>query len=149
MTEGATRMSASAASGSAGEPPRAARKTLRIGVTRENLWTFTERNVPLWDYLEFFPADAIGPRVPGDPNDPRREARPLHVDTDLGFSFDADIQFGTWVFRPRSPKQPGMMRWCKERGIEAGDTICLEERGGRNYYLYLEEKPAGESRPAG
>ncbi len=32
----------------------------------EDVWTFTQRNVPLWDILEFFPPDAVGPRGPGD-----------------------------------------------------------------------------------
>src|SRR4029453_2651230 len=36
----------------------------------EDVWTFTQRNVPLWDILEFFPPDAIGPRGPKDPPRP-------------------------------------------------------------------------------
>ena len=109
--------------------------------TKEDLWTFTERNVPLWDILEFFPSDCVGPRGPGDAPRPY-EVKPVTIDTDLGFAFETDVQFGAWVFRPRSPKRPGMMKWCRERGLEVGDTIVFEKLGDRRYRLSL-EKPAG------
>ena len=67
------------------------------------------------------------------------EVRPITIETDLGFDFETDIQYGTWMFRPRSPKQPGMMRWCRERGLEAGDTIVFEKTGERTYRLSLEK----------
>ena len=105
----------------------------------EDVWTFTQRNVPLWDVLEFFPPDAIGPRGPADAPRPY-EVRPLTVETDLGWSFETDIQYGSWVFRPRSPKQPGMMRWCRERGLEVGDTIVFERTAERAYRLTLEKR---------
>lgn len=113
----------------------------RIPVSRaEDVWTFTQRNVPLWDVLEFFPGDAIGPRGPADAPRPY-EVKPITIDTDLGWSFETDIQYGTWVFRPRSPKQPGMMKWCRERGLEPGDVIVFERAGDRTFRLRL-EKPA-------
>jgi hypothetical protein len=113
-------------------------ETRRIPVRKEDVWTFTERNVPLWDILEFFPPDAIGPRGPKDAPRPY-PVLPITVETDLGFSFDTDIQYGTWVFRPRSPKQPGMMRWCRERRIEAGDALVFERIGDRRFRLSLEK----------
>ncbi|MEY4070310.1 MAG: hypothetical protein RL721_924 [Candidatus Eisenbacteria bacterium] len=103
----------------------------------EDVWTFTQRNVPLWDILETFPADAIGPRGPKDPPRPY-EVRPVTVHTDLGWSFESDIQYGSWVFRPRSPVQPGMMRWCRECGLEPGDTIVFTRLGEREYSLRRE-----------
>ncbi len=116
--------------------------TARIPVRGpEDVWTFTQRNVPLWDVLEFFPRDAIGPRGPADAPRPY-EVRPVTVETDLGWSFESDIQYGTWVFRPRSPKQPGMMRWCRERGLEPGDTIVFEHAGERAFRLRLEKRDA-------
>jgi len=117
--------------------------TARIPVhTPEDVWTFTQRNLPLWDVLEFFPTDAIGPRGPKDA--PRPYERPITIETDLGWSFETDIQYGTWVFRPRSPKQPGMMRWCGERGLEPGDTIVFERtRGARVFALRLEKASTG------
>ena len=114
--------------------------------TPEDLWTFTQRNVPLWDVLDFFPADSIGPRGPGDAPRPY-EVRPIVIETDLGFSFESDIQYGSWVLRPRSPKQPGMMRWCRERGLEVGDAIVFERTGERAYALRLEKGAAGASPP--
>jgi hypothetical protein len=106
--------------------------------TPEDLWTFTQRNVPLWDLLDFFPSDSIGPRGPADAPRPY-EVRPVVIETDLGFAFESDIQYGSWVFRPRSPKQPGMMRWCRERGLEVGDAIVFEQTGERSYALRLEK----------
>ena len=108
----------------------------RIPVRAEDVWTFTERNVPLWDILEFFPADAVGPRGPKDPPRPY-EVKPVTIETDLGWSFETDIQYGTWVFRPRSPKQPGMMKWCQERGLGAGDAIVFDKTGERTFRLSL------------
>ena len=106
--------------------------------TPGDLWTFTERNVPLWDVLDFFPPDSIGPRGPGDAPRPY-EVKPVTIDTDLGWGFDTDIQFGSWVFRPRSPRQPGMMKWCRERGLEEGDALVFEKLGDRRYALRLEK----------
>lgn len=107
----------------------------------EDVWTFTQRNVPLWDVLEFFPPDAIGPRGPADAPRPY-EVRPVTIETDLGWSFATDIQYGTWVFRPRSPKQPGMMRWCRERGLEPGDTLVFTRGDGRTFTLRLDKASA-------
>jgi len=114
-------------------------ETRRIPIrTKEDLWTFTQRNVPLWDVLDFFPSDAIGPRGPNDAPRPY-EVRPITIETDLDFSFETDIQYGSWMFRPRSPKQPGMMRWCRERGLEVGDTIVLEKTGERRFRVSCEK----------
>lgn len=109
----------------------------------EDVWTFTQRNVPLWDILETFPPDAIGPRGPADTPRPY-EVKPVRIETDLGWAFESDIQFGSWVLRPRSPKQPGMMRWCRERGLEPGDTIVFEPLGERRFALRLEKRGATE-----
>jgi len=110
----------------------------KIAVRAQDVWTFTQRNVPLWDILEFFPRDAIGPRGPGDAPRPY-EVKSIIMETDLGWSFETDIQFGTWVFRPRSPKQPGMMKWCRERGLEAGDALVFEKLEERRYRVSLEK----------
>ena len=119
-----------------------ANASARIEVlTPEDAWTFTERNVPLWDILEFFPADAIGSRGPADPPRPY-EVKPVTIETDLGWSFETDIQYGSWVFRPRSPKQPGMMRWCRERELKPGDALVFERLGGRRFALRLERPRA-------
>ncbi len=106
--------------------------------TEADRWTFTQRNVSLWDVLDFFPEDAIGPRGPADAPRPY-EVKPVTVETDLGFSFESDIQLGTWMFRPRSPKAPGMMRWCREAGLAVGDAIVIERLGERRYRLSLEK----------
>jgi hypothetical protein len=111
--------------------------------TPEDVWTFTQRNVPLWDVLEFFPPDCVGPRGPADAPRPY-EVKPVTIETDLGWSFETDIQYGSWTFRPRSPARPGMMKWCRERGLEPGDTIVFEAAddavaGARAFRLRLEK----------
>ena len=113
--------------------------TIRIPIrSKEDLWTFTERNVSLWDVLDFFPADSVGPRGPSDAPRPY-EVKPVTIETDLDFVFETDIQYGTWMFRPRSPKQPGMMKWCRERGLEVGDAIVFEKVEERRFALKLEK----------
>ena len=67
---------------------------------------------------------------------------PITIETDLGFSFESDIQYGAWILRPRSPKQPGMMRWCKERGLAVGDSIVFESLGERRFAVRLEKAGA-------
>ena len=108
--------------------------------TPEDAWTFTERNVPLWDILEFFPPDAIGPRGPADPPRPY-EVKPVTIETDLGWAFETDIQYGSWVFRPRSRKLVGMARWCREHALAPGDAIVFDKLGERRFALRL-ERPA-------
>ena len=108
---------------------------------KEDVWTFTERNVSLWDILDLFPPDAIGPRGPKDPAR-ADEVRPITIETDLGWAFDTDIQYGSWVFRPRSPRQPGMMKWCRERGLEEGDALVFKRLAGRRFALRLEKGAA-------
>jgi len=112
--------------------------------TEADVWIVTQRNLSLWDVLDFFPPDAVGPRGPSDAPRPY-EVKTITIDTDLGFSFETDIQYGSWMFRPRSPKQPGMMRWCRERGIEAGDSIVFERTGERAYALRLERAGSGSA----
>lgn len=114
--------------------------------TPEDVWTFTQRGVSLWDILDFFPADAVGPRGPGDVRP--YDVKPVTVETDLGFTFETDIQFGTWRFRPRSPREPGMLRWCRERGLAPGDALVFERAGERSYRLSLERTGATGSGPA-
>ena len=103
----------------------------------EDVWTFTQRNVPLWDILEFFPPDAIGPRGPADAPRPY-EVKSITIETDLGWAFETDLQFGTWVVRPRSPRQNGLMKWCRERGLEPGDALVFERAGERRFRLSVE-----------
>ena len=118
-----------------------ANASARIEVrTHEDAWTFTERNVPLWDILEFFPPDAIGPRGPADPPRPY-EVNPVTIETDLGWAFETDIQYGSWVFRPRSRKLVGMARWCREHALAPGDAIVFDKLGERRFALRL-ERPA-------
>lgn len=123
--------------------PREIGEARRIVVRKEDVWTFTERNLSLWDILDLFPADAVGPRGPADAPRPY-PVKPIVIETDLGWSFESDIQFGTWVFRPRSPRQPGMMKWCRECGLAEGDALVFEWLGERSYRLSLVKAESSE-----
>jgi hypothetical protein len=68
--------------------------------------------------------------------------RPVTIETDLGWSFETDIQYGSWIFRARSPAKPGMMKWCRDRALAPGDTIVFERTGERTYALRLERPTA-------
>ena len=72
--------------------------------------------------------------------------RPITVETVLVFTFETDIQYGSWVFRPRSPKEPGMMKWCRERGLKEGDSLVFERLAERRFRLWLER--GGQPAPA-
>ncbi len=84
--------------------------------TREDLWTFTERNVPLWDILDFFPADCVGPRGPGAAVPDSRHATP---ETD-----------GQSIPRRLWPKNRDRATPALLAGAEAGtyDPICMAIR---------------------
>jgi len=115
--------------------------------TREDLWTFTERQIPLWDILDFFPTDSVGSRSANDTPRPY-EVKPITIETDLGFEFDTDIQYGAWRFRPRSPRAPSMGKWCRERGLEVGDRVVFEKLGERRFRVSLEKgEPEGPGGP--
>ena len=127
-------------------------ETRKIAVASEaDVWTFTQRNVPLWDILEFFPPDAIGPRGPGD------RAAPLRGEA------DRDRDRSRLVVHDRHPVRrlgvpPARAETARhdalvpERGLEPGDAIVFEKAGERRYALRLRAGLSGETRstrPAG
>jgi hypothetical protein len=106
----------------------------------EDVWTATQRNLPLWDILEFFPRESVGPRGPADAPRPY-PVQPVVVDTDLGWAFESDIQYGAWVFRPRAPRLPGMMRYCRERDLAPGDVLVFHRTDEGRIALRRERPP--------
>ncbi len=86
----------------------------------------------------------MGPRGPAAAPRPC-EVRPVTIETDLARTFESDIQYGARVFRPRSPKRPGRMRWCRERGLKSGDAIVFERTAERVLALRLEKAGPGPS----
>ncbi len=100
---------------------------VEIAITEENLW-FTERYLNLFDYLDLFPADAVG-------TESQRGVR-LVFHTDLGFDITSDIDGGKLQLRNRS-KLHGWLRFTTEHGLRPGDMIVLERIGPREYKLEL------------
>jgi hypothetical protein len=105
-----------------------------IAVTPENVW-FLERYLSVFDFVEFFPRDALAPEG--------ARGVPVVLKTDLGFEIESDIERGKLQLRNRS-KHRGWTRWTKEKGLAAGDRIVIERLGEREYQLSLERpaKPA-------
>jgi hypothetical protein len=64
--------------------------------TEEEVW-FYEKQINLFDVLEFFPFDAIGTA--------EKEGKLLKIETDLGWSFETDIEKGKFCFRKKSKSQ--------------------------------------------
>lgn len=96
----------------------------------EEVWFF-EKQINLFDILEFFPPDAIGTKD-GTPG------KMLRIKTDLGWSFETDIEYGKFCFRKKAKSMLGTGKWVLESGLKAGDYICLEKLGEYHYKLYKE-----------
>jgi hypothetical protein len=99
--------------------------------SQDEVWFF-QKQINLFDILEFFPADAVG-TADG------KEGKKLTIDTDLGWSFETDIEKGKFCFRKKSKSTLGTGRWVIESRLVAGDNICIEKLGEYHYKLYREE----------
>jgi hypothetical protein len=85
--------------------------------SQEEVW-FYEKQLNLFDILDFFPTDAI--------ETAHGEGKKLLIETDLGWSFETDIEKGKFCFRKKSKSMNGTGKWVIESGLKAGDTICIE-----------------------
>ncbi|MFN3821670.1 MAG: hypothetical protein ACK4OO_04995 [bacterium] len=108
----------------------------KLPVTERNLW-FLERSIPLYDILDFFPPDALGPPNFGKKLASNRRGTPLTIETDLGWSFTTDIASDQKIFR-NSSRQRGTGRWVKEAQLKPGDYIVIEKLSPYHYRLSKE-----------
>jgi hypothetical protein len=106
------------------------RPEVEITVTPENQW-FLERYLNVLDFLDLFPADALG--------DASVQGVPIVLQTDLGFDIVSDIDSTKMQLRNRS-KFYGWTRWVREHGLNPGDHIIIKRAGDRTYELRLEPK---------
>jgi hypothetical protein len=95
--------------------------------SQEEVWFF-EKQINLFDILDFFPPDAI--------ETANGEGKKLLIETDLGWSFETDIEKGKFCFRKKSKSMNGTGKWVIESGLKAGDTICIEKLGDYHYKLF-------------
>ncbi|MBC8043525.1 MAG: hypothetical protein IAF08_08770 [Rhizobacter sp.] len=98
--------------------------------SQEDVW-FYEKQLNLFDVLDFFPPDAIESKT-------GEHGKPLTIETDLGWSFDTDIERGKFCFRKKSKSSDGTGKWVQASGLKAGDRIVIEKTGDRTYRLSKE-----------
>jgi hypothetical protein len=95
--------------------------------TEQELW-FLEKQINVFDFLEYFPASAVANQS--------QKGDLLEFETDLGWSFKTDIEAKTFVLRQKSKNQPGTGKWVKESGLQPGDNICIEKLSSHKFRLY-------------
>lgn len=108
----------------------------KLPVTERNLW-FLERAIPLFDILDFFPPDTLGPPNLGKKLSTARRGTSLTIETDLGWSFTTDIASDQKIFR-NSSRQRGTGRWVREAQLKPGDFIVIEKLSPYHYRLSKE-----------
>lgn len=102
----------------------------RIPVKSEDDVWFLEKQLNLFDILDFFPADAV--------ESEKGHGKPLFIETDQGWSFESDIEKGKFAFRKKSKSMPGTGKWVIESELRPGDIICIEKLGDYHYRLFKE-----------
>jgi hypothetical protein len=116
----------------------------KIPVTSENVW-FLQKQISLFDILDFFPEDSIGAPVLADNDSLPYTVSFLEIETDADFSFTTDIPRDKMVFRQSAKGRNGTGKWAIARDLQPGDTICIEKRGDYQYYLYKENGQSAAS----
>jgi hypothetical protein len=96
--------------------------------SQEEIWFF-EKQINLFDVLDFFPSDAIETKD-------GLHGKSLLIETDLGWSFETDIERGKFCFRKKSKSMNGTGKWVSESGLLAGDHICIEKLNDYHYRLF-------------
>lgn len=109
-----------------------------ITVTEKNVW-FLERSIPLFEFLDFFPEDSIGPPTFGKDKKWDRPVKKLTIDTDQGWSFKTDIPTDQKIFR-NSARSRGSGKWVKQADLSPGDKIVIERLGEYEYKLLKVDK---------
>ncbi|NTW49243.1 MAG: hypothetical protein HGB19_05855 [Chlorobiales bacterium] len=102
----------------------------RIPVKSEEEVWFLEKQINLFDILDFFPIDAV--------ESANGHGKSLLIETDRGWSFVTDIEKGKFAFRKKSKSMPGTGKWVVESELKPGDVVCIEKLGSYHYRLFKE-----------
>lgn len=97
--------------------------------SREDIW-FWERRFNVFDFLEFFPIEAVAESQPEGGMSKRGMI--LNFATDAGFEFTSDIVRDGFFLRNQSH---GTRRWMNEAKPQPGDTIVIEKTDVSHYRL--------------
>jgi len=95
--------------------------------SEQDVW-FLEKHFNVFDFLEFFPSSALASKD--------SKGKPVTVLTDLGWSFQTDIEPGTFVLRQKSKSKPGTGKWVKESHLSPGDKVGIEKIEEFTYRLF-------------
>jgi hypothetical protein len=95
--------------------------------SQEEVW-FYEKQINLFDILDFFPLDAIASA--------KGEGKKMLIETDLGWSFETDIERGKFCFRKKSKSMNGTGKWVVDSGLKAGEWICIEKLSDYHFKLF-------------
>lgn len=98
----------------------------QLKIKDENQLWFLEKNIPVFDCLEFFEKDSIVDKE-GNPMKPGSEPRKNTFETDLGWSFESFIEKGKFYISERSLSRPGTAKFIKESALKIGDSISIEK----------------------
>ena len=98
--------------------------------TQEDIW-FWERRFNVFDFLEFFPIEAITDPVPNAHVPPPATIQ-LTIETDCGFSFQTDIIRGGFYLRNQTQ---GTRKWIATAGLKPGDSIEISRLESARFRL--------------
>lgn len=104
-----------------------------IPVTERNLW-FLERSIPLFDLLDFFPSDSVGPPEVSLGHSDGSKSTKITIETDQGWTFQTDITSDSKVFRNKS-RNRGTGKWVVQAQLSPGDVIILQKISDYKYRL--------------
>lgn len=93
----------------------------------EDVW-FLEKQINVFDFLDFFPRSSLAKE--------NKKGELLHFETDLGWSFDTDIESKSFALRQKSKTRPGTGKWVRESDLKPGDKVNIEKLDDYRYRLY-------------
>jgi len=101
-------------------------QTYKLQIKDDNQLWFLEKNISVFDCLEFFEKDSI---VDKDGKSLLTESEPIKniFETDLGWSFESFIEKGKFYISERSASRSGTAKFIKESNFKIGDSLIIEK----------------------
>ncbi|NUQ81973.1 MAG: hypothetical protein HUU10_10215 [Bacteroidetes bacterium] len=112
-------------------PSRSDTMTHRIRVRDDQHLWLLEKNIPVFDILEWFPAGTVDDAKSGT-------GEPVLFETSLGWSFRSVIEKSGFFISERSSSRPGTTRFIRESGLKPGQTLVIQKTGPQTFLLSTE-----------